>query len=102
MDVSYNRTSDNAAILTGVIDGKNLDSDHVAYKFYTDGTFNGSIVDIERRDNIGLAVGASFSNWEYYQGYIGELIVFSRALNDEERKSVEKYLSQKWGIPLTS
>ncbi len=102
LDVSYNRTSDNGAILTGVINGANLDSNHVAYKFYTDGNFKGSIVDTTCKINSGLIVGASYPNFEYYQGYIGELIVFNRALNDEERKSVDNYLSQKWNIPLNN
>ena len=30
--------------------------------------------------------------------YIGELIIFDRALKDEERKSIESYLGKKWGI----
>ncbi len=36
----------------------------------------------------------------YYKGDIGEVIVFSKNLEDSERVSVEKYLSQKWNIPL--
>lgn len=35
-------------------------------------------------------------------GDIGEIIIFNRGLNDEERKAVEKYLSQKWGIAVSS
>ena len=33
--------------------------------------------------------------------YISEVIVFNRALNETEKKSVEDYLSQKWGIKLS-
>ncbi|MFT6331997.1 MAG: type II secretory pathway pseudopilin PulG [Lentimonas sp.] len=33
-------------------------------------------------------------------GNIGEIIIFSRALIDEERQDVEKYLSAKWGIEI--
>jgi len=35
-------------------------------------------------------------------GNIAELIVFSRALKNEERQSVEGYLSKKWGIKVSS
>ena len=35
-----------------------------------------------------------------FQGNIGEIIIFTKALSDADRKSVEKYLSQKWGIPV--
>ncbi len=31
-----------------------------------------------------------------YEGQIGEIIVFARALNDEERESIEDYLAKKW------
>lgn len=33
-----------------------------------------------------------------FVGDIGEIIVFSRSISDEERISVEKYLGKKWGI----
>lgn len=36
----------------------------------------------------------------YFQGGIGEFIVFSRALSPKEVFNVEEYLSQKWQIPL--
>jgi len=34
----------------------------------------------------------------YFTGYIGEIIIFDRALNESERKKIEDYLSEKWGI----
>jgi len=34
----------------------------------------------------------------YYTGFIGEIIIFSKALNDSERSDVEKYLLNKWQI----
>ncbi len=42
-------------------------------------------------------------NWDvfYYNGDIGEIIIFNKYLNDDERKSVEKYLSQKWSITIS-
>jgi hypothetical protein len=41
---------------------------------------------------------AAFST--YYDGDIGEIIIFDRALKTEERQSIEKYLGQKWGIKI--
>lgn len=35
-----------------------------------------------------------------YDGYIGEVIIYNRALTTDERKLVENYLSKKWGITL--
>ncbi len=42
------------------------------------------------------------SNTLYFLGYAGEYILYGRAIKDDERKDVEKYLSKKWGIKLTS
>ena len=34
----------------------------------------------------------------FFNGYIGEIIIFSRVLTAEERKAVEGYLGKKWNI----
>jgi len=34
----------------------------------------------------------------YLTGYVGEIIIFDRALKAEERQSIESYLGKKWGI----
>ena len=36
-----------------------------------------------------------------YLGYIAEFIVFNRVLKDEERQSIESYLSKKYAIPIS-
>lgn len=33
--------------------------------------------------------------------YVAEMIIFNKAVSDKERKLVEKYLSQKWGIKIS-
>ncbi len=38
----------------------------------------------------------------YFKGYIGEIIIFDRALKKEERQSIENYLGKKWGITMTT
>jgi hypothetical protein len=37
---------------------------------------------------------------EGFMGRIAEIIVFARALDDGERTEVERYLSEKWTVPL--
>lgn len=37
----------------------------------------------------------------YYSGHIAEIIIYNRVLLDDERESVAKYLSKKWGIRLS-
>jgi prepilin-type N-terminal cleavage/methylation domain-containing protein len=36
-----------------------------------------------------------------YQGKVGEIIIFSRALSAADRRTVEQYLAKKWGIALS-
>ena len=35
---------------------------------------------------------------EYWQGFIGEVIIYNSALSDTQRQQVEGYLGRKWGI----
>jgi len=47
-----------------------------------------------------LRAGYSYFNtpYKFHNGYISEIIIYSRALNTEERKAVETYLSKKYAI----
>lgn len=36
-----------------------------------------------------------------YNGKIGEIIIFSRTLKDEERQAITQYLGKKWGIKVS-
>lgn len=47
---------------------------------------------------IGAAYYSAISISEYFNGYIGEIIIFNRSLKDEEKESVENYLKKKWNI----
>jgi CRISPR/Cas system-associated endonuclease Cas1 len=38
--------------------------------------------------------------YDYFNGYIGEVLVFDRALKTEEIDTINKYLSTKWSITL--
>lgn len=46
----------------------------------------------------GAKIGA---NDQYYDGYIAEIIMYSRALSTQERVDVERYLGQKWGVTVS-
>jgi len=48
--------------------------------------------------SLGYTVGQQTSGGQNWDGYIGEIIIFNRAVTDTERKQVEAYLSKKWGI----
>ena len=45
---------------------------------------------------IGYSIGSGYSG--YFNGDIAEIIIYTRALNDVERGSVEGYLKKKWAI----
>ncbi|MES2960951.1 MAG: hypothetical protein V4694_01040 [Pseudomonadota bacterium] len=49
--------------------------------------------------NIGGS--SSYSSYGFYSGYIAEIIIYNRVLLNDERESVAKYLSKKWGIKLS-
>jgi len=48
--------------------------------------------------NIGGS--SDFTSYGYYSGYIAEIIIYNRVLLNDERESVTRYLSKKWGIKL--
>ena len=49
---------------------------------------------------VGCAVNSG-NNRGFYNGYISEIIVYTRALNTEERKSIESYLAKKYAIKIS-
>lgn len=58
------------------------------------GTFNSS------RFLVGVRWEASTYKW-FYNGNIAEIIVFNRALKNEERDAIESYLGKKWKITVS-
>ena len=38
---------------------------------------------------------------DYWKGYVAEIIIYDRMLDHSETTSVEKYLSEKWGVSLS-
>jgi prepilin-type N-terminal cleavage/methylation domain-containing protein len=72
-------------------------------KIYIDGSLSGSLSSSNNQstsasNTIGLtAPGIG----EYLDGNIAEIIIFDRALSNDERQDIERYLSKKWGITLS-
>ncbi len=75
-------------------------------RFYQNGTYNSSVATTSNSPDLTVAtstptyIGKSglTAAANYFTGGIGELIVFDRALKDEERVSIQHYLGDKWGI----
>ena len=62
-------------------------------KTYINGMLTGQSNNTSNLTNIStLKIGNA------YNGEIGEIIIFDRALKDEERNSIENYLSKKWQV----
>ncbi len=63
----------------------------VGKKTYINGLLAATSTDTNNLSGMNtLTIGKS------YQGQIGEIVMFARALTDEERESVEDYLGKKW------
>ncbi len=74
-------------------------------KAYLNGAYSAASTFTESHNNLGdtsFAIGAisaiSIPGQYPLNGDISEFILYNRALKNEERMAVEKYLSQKWGI----
>ena len=50
-------------------------------------------------DNRSGAAGGALAS-TYMDGYIGEVMIWTRALSTAEQTTVESYLYQKWGLGL--
>ncbi len=49
-------------------------------------------------NSTSLNIGSFNNASEFYQGDLGEMIVYNRALNTIERQQIEAYLAWKWGL----
>jgi prepilin-type N-terminal cleavage/methylation domain-containing protein len=69
-------------------------------KYFYNGTAgnsdsNAAAISSNSSMTIGNAAGLAAG---FYQGMIGEIIIFNRNLSTQERWAIETYLGQKWGI----
>jgi prepilin-type N-terminal cleavage/methylation domain-containing protein len=94
-----NATANQAYLTTQIKDAANI-------TVYNSGALVGSRPRsgylINLTNNFRIGAGRNESSPDFFlNGHIGELIIFSRALQNEERQAVEKYLGKKWGIKVS-
>ncbi len=70
-------------------------------KYYLNGTAGNSSSSQTAAISNNTALTVGYFTGYYYKGYIGEIIIYRRALRDQERWAVENYLAKKWGITVT-
>jgi prepilin-type N-terminal cleavage/methylation domain-containing protein len=95
-----------AGTYTGVVDGYSSPIARVL-SFTYDGSNGVTYVNGLQLTTGALSAVTSFANaaiggfngvGNYYDGGIGEVIIFNRLLKNSERQDIENYLKQKWGI----
>ena len=95
--ISAAGAANNTALLTAVYDGTN-------YRFYFDGAQVGANLAVNFDPNIlrVLRIGAAGNDTttatSFFNGYIGEIIIYGRALKNDDRTPIEAYLTKKWGL----
>ena len=57
-----------------------------------------TVPDIQHRSDIGVFLGKALSWCGAFQGDVGEVLLYNRALADADRIGVEMYLSEKFGL----
>ena len=68
-----------------------------AGKFYVNGADRGAVAGSQGPNGLSLGGGYNVTQTtEYSSGDIGELLVFTSVLTNEERGAVESYLARKW------
>ena len=69
-------------------------------RYYKNGTLISTVTDTNNVDISWTSprLGSINATLVFYDGLIGEIIIFSRTLKAEERTSVTNYLGKKWGI----
>jgi len=56
--------------------------------------------DIQYNHKSGIRIGYDANGKENFMGDIAEIIIYNRELSEDDRHSVERYLSEKYGIDL--
>jgi hypothetical protein len=91
----------NARVQSGVLDYANSDA-----FIWQNGTLENSNTSFQTTgnsqdaDHLGVTIGANVISVgsQFLTGWIGEILVWPRALTASERQRVERYLGRKWGI----
>jgi len=93
--VNYFKNSDSFNYLTHFINGSAASSGTEVKASTASGSTNGLLTSYS-----DASIGSGFNGGTSvpYNGDIGEIIIYSKALKLEERVAVEDYLTKKWGI----
>lgn len=70
-----------------------------ACQFFMDGVADGSSTRTAHAKRLNAFRIGAYNNSRYYDGSMGEIIIYDRALNATERASVYAYLNAKWMNP---
>lgn len=92
-------------IVTGIVSGGTSTDNNFIYTGWANGAPFSSNTPSDRM-NLNLSVetvyagiaGASSSGVQGFKGDISEILMFNRALQNDERQQVEGYLAWKWGL----
>jgi prepilin-type N-terminal cleavage/methylation domain-containing protein len=80
------------------------DINNGARSIYVDGNLdasdNNGATGVVLNDVATILLGGNTIDNMFFDGLIGEIIVFDRVLKTEERISIEAYLSKKWGVEI--
>lgn len=101
-NLSVNSIEENdSAIITTIFDQNNFSQN---FAIYLNGNRENSSTVI---NSISLSTGSlnigktqSSASNNFFKGQIAEIIIYNRALNDQEKEDVEHYLANKWGIEI--
>lgn|GEM_PF-571755 len=58
----------------------------------------GNAIELDTGTTYNFHIGSRIDPAEYFHGKIAEVLAYDRALSNEERKDMEKYLSARWNI----
>ena len=87
---AYTLTGNGLQIITIYVSGSTLIP-------YTNGTAQTTKVGTTGTTSV-LDIGAYQNSSQNWNGYIGDIIIYSNALSTTQRQSIEGYLAQKWGL----
>ena len=87
---AYTLTGNGLQIITIYVSGSTLIP-------YTNGTAQTTKVGTTGTTSV-LDIGAYQNSSQNWNGYIGDIIIYSNALSTTQRQNIEGYLAQKWGL----
>ncbi len=104
---AHGTISENQNYIASIVFDNQLDSGN-DISFYQNGTHIATVgyaltseLAISNAVNLGKRNASGITSKRFYNGYIGELIIFNKKVTTEERQDIEKYLGKKWGIAVS-